>query len=403
MNRCSVGLRPLVICLISQEFPPYTSWGGIGTYNATLAFEYARRGHRVTVISRAHPGAPGEERPAKGVVVHRVGTPITRKRFVGRTVDRILHARTVASTVRLLDAQERFDVIETTEAGLEGEVLTRDDAVAARMMIQCNGSNAFGQAAGGLLSPLHRLDWAWSYAREQRTLAEVPRIIVTSEATREVIRSQGVQPDKVRLVYQGIDTSWFAPPSQRTPAARLSVGFVGRLEPRKGIDFIWRVVEALGTDSDVEFHLKGALHPAARTAVQARLARHAAMVTHHPPSGHEEMPEFYRTLDVLLQPSRFENFGLAYAEAMATGLLVIAGKGGSACEIVRDGETGWLVDPDGPVDHVSTILRRFAADRTAFDVIRSAARADVERRFSLRACVDAKLALYREVAECGSS
>ena len=39
--------------------------------------------------------------------------------------------------------------------------------------------------------------------------------------------------------------------------------------------------------------------------------------------------------------SKFENFGLAYAEAIATGLLVLAGVGGSAPEVVQDGITGF--------------------------------------------------------------
>ena len=110
------------------------------------------------------------------------------------------------------------------------------------------------------------------------------------------------------------------------------------------------------------------------------------------------MPDFYNSLDVLLQPSRFENFGLAYAEAMAAGLLVFAGVGGSAPEVVQDGETGFLVDPDGPVDSVVEKLRTMAAGHRTFANIRVAARRDVEQRFSNDVCIESKLALYREIA-----
>jgi glycosyltransferase involved in cell wall biosynthesis len=356
------------------------------------------RGHEVWVISRAEAGAPADEVVPPGFRVLRVGVPIRRKRFVGRTVDRILHARAVETAVRRLDAQNAFDAFETTEAGLEGERLLLDPAFRRRMVIQCNGSNAFGQAAGGLLAPLHRLDWRWSYRREQRALARVPRIIVTSEATRAVLTGQGVAPGKLRLIYQGIDTREFHPPETRQVSAALQVGFVGRLEHRKGIDFLWRIIEALGPGAPVHFHLKGALHPASLADTRERLARYADRVTHHAPSDHSAMPEFYRTLDVLLQPSRFENFGLAYAEAMASEVLVIAGIGGSAREVVRDAVTGFLVDPDGPVDRAVGVLRELASDRAAHDSLRAAARADVEQRFSLEACVGAKIALYRESA-----
>lgn len=392
----------LNICLISQEYPPETNWGGVGIYMSTLATEFARLGHRVTVIARASPGAPATYSPAPRIILHRVGVPIGRKRLIGRTLDRMLHANAVAKIVRFLDAQNHFDVIETTEANLDGEVLLRDDGFKKRVIIQCNGSNAFGQVPAGLLAPLHRADWAWSFSREQKTLQAVPHIVVTSEATQAVVTAQHVPVCKLRLIYQGIDTNLFVPPQERGGSGPLAVGFVGRLEPRKGIDFIWRIAEALGPAAGVRFHLKGAIHPMARAEIQDRFAQFGEMVVHHQPSGHDEMPPFYRGLDVLLQPSRFENFGLAYAEAMATGLLVIAGIGGSAREIVRHGETGFLVDPDGPIDEVIDLLRRFEADRSAFDLIRLAARADVESRFSLSACVDAKLELYREIAKCES-
>ena len=388
----------LRVCIISQEFPPYTHWGGIGVYNGTLARELAQRGHDVCVISRADPGAPPEETGSAGFRVWRVGVPIQRKRLVGRTVDRIWHARAVERAVRSLDARTPFHAIETTEAGLEGERLVRLPAFRRRMVIQCNGSNAFGQTAGGLAAPLHRLDWNWSYRREQRVLALVPRIVVTSEATRAVLIGQGVAADKLHLVYQGIDTREFHPGAPRAGSEPLAVGFVGRLEPRKGINFLWRVIEALGPDSGVHFHLKGALHSASLAETRARLARYSRSVTHHEPSDHAAMPEFYRSIDVMLQPSRFENFGLAYAEAMASGVLVIAGVGGSAREVVRDGETGFLADPDGPVDRVVALLREAAARRDAHAAIRASARADVERRFSLDACIAAKLELYRSVA-----
>jgi glycosyltransferase involved in cell wall biosynthesis len=175
------------------------------------------------------------------------------------------------------------------------------------------------------------------------------------------------------------------------------VGFAGRLEKSKGIDFIWRVVKELGSKSGVRFHLKGAVHWESHNETMRQLERYSDFVVHHQPGPHEEMPNFYSNLDVLLQPSRFENFGLAYAEAMATGLLVFAGIGGSGPEIVKDGETGFLVNPDGAVESVVKKLRIMSAEGRAFADIRLAARKDVETCFSKDSCIESKLALYREL------
>jgi glycosyltransferase involved in cell wall biosynthesis len=362
-----------------------------------LAAAYAALGHDVAVISRTSAGAPARE-VRRGATVLRVGAPITRKRLTGRTVDRILHARAVAAAVRRLDAERRFDVFETTEAGLEGEQLARDESFGRRLIVQCNGSNAFGEAAGGGLAPLHRLDWAWSFRREQSVLRQVPVIIVTSEATRAVLMGQGLAASRLVLIPQGIDTRRFSPAARLPRGQRLRVGFVGRLEKRKGIDFIWKVIERVAPSGRFAFHLRGAIHPATERDTRCRLEEFRDAVTHDPPAGHDEMPAFYRQTDVLLQPSRFENFGLAYAEAMASGVLVLAGRSGGGSEIVTDGVTGFLLDPDGPVDKASGILERAASHPEAYADVVAAGREEVVRRFALEQCVERKLALYARIA-----
>ena len=390
----------LRICLVSQEFPPYTNWGGIAVYNGELAAAYASRGHDVIVVSRASAGAPARE-TRRGATVLRVGAPITRKRFTGRTIDRLWHARAVCEAVRDFSTGTPFDVIETTEAGLEGDRLVAREDFRRRMVIQCNGSNAFGETAGGLLAPLHRADWAWSFSREQAVLRRVPAIIVTSEATREVLLAQGQDAAKMTLIPQGIDVARFSPEGRAPRTDRLRVGFVGRLEKRKGIDFIWRVIERLAPTGRFAFHLKGAIHPATRAETLRQLAAFGPVVTHHPPGGHDDMPAFYRTLDVLLQPSRFENFGLAYAEAMASGVLVLAGQRGGGSEIITDGVNGFLVDPDGPIDRAIGVLERAAANPDAFAPIVAAGREEIVSRFSLDVCADRKLQLYASLAVRG--
>lgn len=387
--------RPLNICLVSQELPPYTNWGGIGIYTRAQADGYAYRGHRVTVISRCAPGSPRVEVANLGYKVYRIGVPISRKRFIGRTLDRILHARAVASLVRGLNREQQFDILEAPEGTLEGEVLLNDPRIAHRMVIMCHGGNTQNIPPSGPLAFLHHLDLRWSLSREINGLRLAPQVIVPSEATRMVLLKQGLDSEKIKVVPHGIDTEKFQPRSKPT-TGRLDVGFAGRLQESKGIDFIWRVVEKLGPDAGVRFHLKGTIHWQSRLEAMTRLERHSDFVVHHEPGPHEDMPNFYHSLDVLLQPSRFESFGLVYAEAMAAGLLVFAGVAGSAPEIVKDGKTGFLVNPDGPVDSVVKKLRIMVDDNRAFTDIRRAARRDMEKRFSTDKWIENKLALYRE-------
>jgi glycosyltransferase involved in cell wall biosynthesis len=61
---------------------------------------------------------------------------------------------------------------------------------------------------------------------------------------------------------------------------------------------------------------------------------------------HDQLPQALNAADVLVLPSVAEAFGLALVEAMACGLPVIACDAHGPSEIVRDGESGWLVAPD---------------------------------------------------------
>ncbi len=390
----------LNICIISQEFPPHTNWGGIAIYNSEFSNIYRELGHRITVISRSSLGAPEFERLPNGISVWRVGSTIRRKLFVGRTIDRILHSKDVYRKVRELDAQNSFDIIETTETCLEGEALLRDPFFSNRMIIQCNGSNAQGQVPDGLLSPLHRIDWGWSTRREIASLHLTPVIIITSNATRRILLDQGIPEENIQLIYQGINTDLFCPGEQQSYGPLLEVAFVGRLEMGKGIDFIWKVMSKIEPNSRIRFHLKGAIHKAWKKDIEKEIERFSGMCVYHPSGGHKDMPDFYRSMHVLLQPSRFENFGLVYAEGMASGLVVFAGRKGGGSEIVEDGATGFLIDPDtdGDVDKVVSTLKEIVSNPDAFAKMRKAARESIVRRFSLKKCAAEKIAVYQEVA-----
>jgi len=83
-----------------------------------------------------------------------------------------------------------------------------------------------------------------------------------------------------------------------------------------------------------------------------------------------------------------EPFGFSVVEAMACGTPVIAARRGSMLEIVRDGETGFLV---------GDVAEAVAAVGRVWELDRAAVRASVERRFDVNRMVDDYLALYRRI------
>jgi glycosyltransferase involved in cell wall biosynthesis len=136
------------------------------------------------------------------------------------------------------------------------------------------------------------------------------------------------------------------------------VGFVGRIEPRKGpLDLIHATPAIRAAVPDVRIVLVGD-DPYDSAPEYAAEVRAAEGVEHIPwvPDGAAVM----RHLDVLVAPSRQEPFGTVLAEAMAAGTPVVATRVGGLAEVVADGVTGRLVTPGDPAELAAAVLEVLA-------------------------------------------
>jgi glycosyltransferase involved in cell wall biosynthesis len=105
-------------------------------------------------------------------------------------------------------------------------------------------------------------------------------------------------------------------------------------------------------------------------------------------------------LDVLVQPSRADNLPLSILEAMASGLPVIGTRTGGIPELVIDGETGLLVEPERP-EELAAALDSLAADPERRAELGRRGRERVQEHFSADGIARRTVALYEEL--CGSS
>jgi phosphatidylinositol alpha-1,6-mannosyltransferase len=96
----------------------------------------------------------------------------------------------------------------------------------------------------------------------------------------------------------------------------------------------------------------------------------------------EELSSLYAASDIYAMPSYGEGFGLVFAEAMWHGLPCIASRFDAGSEVVRDGETGLLVDPAQP-EELLAALRRLLADAGLRERMGGAGRRRAQEVFSL--------------------
>jgi glycosyltransferase involved in cell wall biosynthesis len=181
---------------------------------------------------------------------------------------------------------------------------------------------------------------------EIAALAAADHIVVTSQTTAGILhRDFGIPVAKLAVAAPGTDPAAFSTGSGSGTPLVLSVGTV---VPRKGHDIF---VEALALCSALSWKALIVGDDCRDTRCTAELRRHierlnlTSRIELTGAQSAAELESLYRRADVFALASRYEGFGMAYAEAIAHGLPVIGTTGGAIPEAVPKG-TGILVPPD---------------------------------------------------------
>jgi glycosyltransferase involved in cell wall biosynthesis len=217
-------------------------------------------------------------------------------------------------------------------------------------------------------------------------------VVVNAEAVRAfAVKRYGAAPDRVALVYNGVDLERFRPaPSRRREAER--IGTIGSLTAKKNP----ALYAALSRVMRARFPGIRCLHVGEgplRAEVESRGAGALEVL------GSSDAPErFLADLDVFVLTSEHEGCPNVLVEAMACGLPSVTTDAGGAREVVREGVTGFVVargDLDALVDRVSRLL----ADAALRERMARAARAEAEERFGAARMAAEMAAVYRRSIE----
>ena len=148
------------------------------------------------------------------------------------------------------------------------------------------------------------------------------------------------------------------------PAGRLRALIVARLIPRKGVD---AAIEALArARRDVPGIMLDVVGSGPEELLLRKLASraHPDGIRFHGFVDQPVLPLHFRDADVLLFPSRIDQFGIVVLEAAAAALPIIASpRAGATTELVKDGVSGFVVDPDD-IDGIAARLVQLARDPT---------------------------------------
>ncbi|MEU5724532.1 glycogen synthase [Micromonospora sp. NPDC047738] len=262
----------------------------------------------------------------------------------------------------------------------------------------------------------------------ERTAVEAAdAVIAVSEGMRRDVLTAypAVNPDRVRVVYNGIDTGQYTPDHDTDVVDRLgidpsrpSVVYVGRITRQKGLPYLLRAARELPADTQLVLLAGAPDTPDIAAEVEELVAELqatrsgvvwvAAMLPKH------EVIQVLTHATIFACPSVYEPMGIVNLEAMACETAVVATATGGIPEVVVDGETGLLVpidqasdgsgrplDPERFVADLAARLNELLADPARTAEFGRAGRRRAVEHFSWDSIARRTLEVYRSVGAAG--
>lgn len=257
-----------------------------------------------------------------------------------------------------------------------------------------------GQIFPRNLPPVSRFYWSFWLPYSIRW-ANV--VIADSECTKkDLIRCTGIPPERVHVVYLGVDTSF--QPVQDIRALEEVRGkyglpkefilYVGTIEPRKGLDILLAAYGMLVNEIPYDLVIAGKLGWYTGSLFQLvevyKLGRRVHFTGY---IADDDLPKLYNLAALFVYPSRYEGFGLPPLEAMACGVPVVCSNAASLPEVV--GDAAYVVPPDAP-ELLAAAIRQVLEDKQLQAAMRSKG-LERARRFTWEETARRTIAIYEKL------
>ncbi|MFB9070444.1 glycogen synthase [Citricoccus parietis] len=391
---------------MTKEFPP-AIYGGAGVHVAELSRVLASR-----VDLRVHAFGEARDPDFHGAAVTSYGVP-------GGLEASNAAVQTLGTDLAILQDLAGTDLIHTHTwyanlAGHLGGLLHDVPHILSAHSLEPLRPWKAEQLGGG-----YRVS-SWA---EATAYASAAAVIAVSEGMRRDILAAypDVDPDKVRVVHNGIDTELWTPQHDAgtlerhgIDPGRPMVAFVGRVTRQKGVPYLLRAAARLAPEVQLVLCAGAADTPELAAEVAGLVAELKAtrdgVTVIEGMLPRVDIMQILSHATVFACPSVYEPLGIVNLEAMACGTAVVASAVGGIPEVVQHGETGLLVDLEQSADGSGTPLdeerfvTEFAAALTAVlddpaeaERMGRAGRQRAIDHFSWVAIVDRTLDVYESV------
>jgi starch synthase len=387
--------------LFTREYPPEV-YGGAGVHVEYLARELAQR---IDLEVRCF----GEDRDARNVIAFRSWTALDSANAALRTMSVDLHMAAHADGADVVHSHTWYSIFAGHLAkllhGLPHVVTTHSLEPLRPWKEEQLGAGGYGLS---------------SFC-ERTGVTNADAVVAVSKAMRDdVLRAYPeVDPARVSVVYNGIDTEQYKPDPGTDVLRRRGIDpeqatvlFVGRITRQKGIVHLLDAALEIDPSAQLVFCAGAPDEPEIERATRERAARlreqrEVIWIEEMVPK--TDVIQMLTHATVFCVPSIYEPLGIVNLEAMACETAVVASAVGGIPEVVVDGETGLLVpvelgaggDPVDPERFASDFAARvneLLADPARAAAMGKAGRERAVEKFSWGAIADETIALYRRLA-----
>jgi glycosyltransferase involved in cell wall biosynthesis len=194
----------------------------------------------------------------------------------------------------------------------------------------------------------------------------------------------------------------FGQASDHSDPGEKFVLYVGRFHQVKGVDLLLRAWKEVWPHvKDTQLWLAGDGPESANLRSLTSELGLASSVVFLGPKDQKELPALYRRAQLVVLPSRSEGSPLTLLEAGTSGALCVGTRVPGIAEIIENGVTGFMAEPESSEDLAGTMLRVLQLPEEEKQRIKQAARARVQERYSEDGVVEAYLRLFGLMLESG--
>lgn len=385
-------METLNLCIVNLDFIPFRN-SGLAIYGEKLSKGLSKM-HEITVITSQPLGSMKEEY-IDNIRVIRIPLPrFDRTKWVS-------FGYKVGGLIEDINKKEKFDLIHFLDVhfgyfcnkSFVGTLLQ-----SFNQRLRSDGGIPYHHSFLNLVE--RYVYYSMAKILEKKALNKATKLVSVSNATKkEFVESYDVNPSKIEVIYNGIDTNFFQPKNSDRLREKLGIKsdqkvllYVGFTTPRKGVEYLASALKNI--DRDFKLIMVGKWEKGYREKFYKQVGKNKNKIIEEGYVNDEDMPYYYSLADIFILPSLLEGFGYPLVEALSCETPVVATRVGAIPEVV--GDCGFLI-PSRDASALANTINALLADNDLRQKFGKQGRKRVKRYFNEESMISNTEEFYKNI------